>query len=513
MAMEGSKVPTMDTWAKAVEAASVARASTNVNPKFDVKKSSRHQSLTQVFDMTFESRLCLHQRGDPALSVPALPASTVAPIDTACSVRLDMLPQLAGSLAPLIEQQPVAVYKNGQVVGYFVGGGLMQQLAHAPAATSAPAPALAPTGGFELPGSREVIQSQQHRARQLSNQQVVLAQLAQLLLAQEEERTRRGALAKASLQILRNRLDRHILPCLGHVPVHQIDADSVQQLVSRLTDEEASPTTLSQYLVIVRKLLKLAHSRRLIAEMPDLPSVQIQHKPRANFNLHEYAQLLKTAKRLWRTQAQAPLIKTGMGERTRFWITPKNRTLPPDLYWVIGFMVNAFVRPTDIKVLKHRHVQVIRSSEQTYLRLTLPETKKHDKPIVSLRPAVRIYEAMQHRAQKMSLNDPDDYVFMPHEKNREQALAILNFWLKWVMREARLPLTDNHGHARTLYSLRHTAITFRLLYGQGIDMLTLARNARTSVDMIENFYASTLTGEMNVDMLQSRRTRVKSQSA
>ena len=124
-----------------------------------------------------------------------MPASTVAPIDTACSVRLDMLPQLAGSLAPLIEQQPVAVYENGQVVGYFVGGGLMQQLAHAPAPTSASAPALAPTGGFELPGSREVIQSQQHRARQLSNQQVVLAQLAQLLLAQEEERTRRGALA------------------------------------------------------------------------------------------------------------------------------------------------------------------------------------------------------------------------------------------------------------------------------------------------------------------------------
>ena len=66
-------------------------------------------------------------------------------------------------------------------------------------------------------------------------------------------------------------------------------------------------------------------------------------------------------------------------------------------------------------------------------------------------------------------------------------------------------VTDIHGQARTLYCLRHTAITFRLLYGQGIDMLTLARNARTSVDMIENFYASTLSGEMNVGMLQSRR--------
>jgi hypothetical protein len=55
--------------------------------------------------------------------------------------------------------------------------------------------------------------------------------------------------------------------------------------------------------------------------------------------------------------------------------------------------------------------------------------------------------------------------------------------------------------------LRHTAITLRLLYGQGIDMLTLARNARTSVNMVERFYASVLSGEMNVGLLQSRRGR------
>ena len=46
---------------------------------------------------------------------------------------------------------------------------------------------------------------------------------------------------------------------------------------------------------------------------------------------------------------------------------------------------------------------------------------------------------------------------------------------------------------------------FRLVYGQGIDMLILARNARTSVQMIERFYASQLSGERNVEMLQSRR--------
>ncbi len=67
--------------------------------------------------------------------------------------------------------------------------------------------------------------------------------------------------------------------------------------------------------------------------------------------------------------------------------------------------------------------------------------------------------------------------------------------------------TGTRGQNRTLYSLRHTAITFRLLYGQGIDLLTLAKNARTSVEMIERFYASELNAEMNVG-LQSRRQRV-----
>ena len=100
---------------------------------------------------------------------------------------------------------------------------------------------------------------------------------------------------------------------------------------------------------------------------------------------------------------------------------------------------------------------------------------------------------------------PDDYVFLPAEKDRAYALAVLGFWFKWVMREAGVATEDTWGRPRTLYCLRHTAIMFRLLYGQGIDMLTLARNARTSVQMIERFYASALDGEMNVAMLQSRR--------
>ena len=106
------------------------------------------------------------------------------------------------------------------------------------------------------------------------------------------------------------------------------------------------------------------------------------------------------------------MFKMGTGTRSRFWITQRYQTLPPDLYWVMVFMVNSFVRPSDIKILQHQHVQVVRGP-YTYLRLSMPATKKHDKPVVTLPSAVRIYEAMRRANPSAS---PSDYLFLPEEK-------------------------------------------------------------------------------------------------
>jgi hypothetical protein len=63
---------------------------------------------------------------------------------------------------------------------------------------------------------------------------------------------------------------------------------------------------------------------------------------------------------------------------------------------------------------------------------------------------------------------------------------------------------DVNGEFRRLYSLRHSSIMYRLLYGDAINTLVLARNARTSVEMIDRFYARPLSGEMNIGMLEVR---------
>lgn len=65
---------------------------------------------------------------------------------------------------------------------------------------------------------------------------------------------------------------------------------------------------------------------------------------------------------------------------------------------------------------------------------------------------------------------------------------------------------SSQGEPRTTYySLRHSSIMFRLLYGASIDTLKLARNARTSPEMIDRFYAAPLMGEMAIAELQAKR--------
>ena len=170
------------------------------------------------------------------------------------------------------------------------------------------------------------------------------------------------------------------------------------------------------------------------------------------------------------------------------------------------FMVNSFVRPTDIRNMQHKHVDVVRA-DHTYLRLRLPTSKRHSDPITTMPRAVFVYERIlvRHLAEGRVLT-ADDYVFAPEWTNRAHAMKEFQRQFDLLLEETGLRWGAT-GDARTMYSLRHTSIMYRLMYGERIDTITLAKNARTSVEMISRFYASQLQAEQNIDMLQSRRKR------
>ena len=322
------------------------------------------------------------------------------------------------------------------------------------------------------------------------------------LLRDEQARVDRREYTLGSLQVLRNRLEGVILPAMGDYPVTDINYARLQNFTHSLS-ERFSSITVSQYLIAVRKVLSAAVSLGALQSLPEFPKVKAQTNSRGPFTPTEYWQLLRTSRALC---GQRPPDDANT-LRVRHGLRQSDHTMPPDMAWVIGFMVNSFIRPSDLKTLKHKHVEIVRNAH-VYLRLTLPATKSHDKPIVTLQPAIRVYRALTQYHRLQDNANPNDYLFLPQHKDRAYAARVLAFYFNWVMAETGLK-HGAQGQPRSLYSLRHSSITFRLLYGHGIDVLTLARNARTSVDMINRHYASTLTAEQNIGILQSRRPQAR----
>jgi hypothetical protein len=120
--------------------------------------------------------------------------------------------------------------------------------------------------------------------------------------------------------------------------------------------------------------------------------------------------------------------------------------------------------------------------------------------------AIEVYESIRSRQAKEGFGKDEDYVFQPEHQNRDYALQQLHRQFDHLLDITNLKKNQT-GEARTLYSLRHTAIMFRLTESKGLDLLSLARAARTSVEMLDRFYAKHLTAEMNVELIQSNRNQ------
>lgn len=327
--------------------------------------------------------------------------------------------------------------------------------------------------------------------------------VAEKVINSECQRKLLGEITEATFNNFRYRINGCLLPMFGHRDIKEISQKDIHHLITTLSDRQLGSISVSQHLQSLKKILHYALENELIYRIPLFPKIRKKFLPRGGFTLHEYLLLTKTARKL--SDISSPDLVITHRNRAGGVFT-KSSNVPKEMVWIIRFMVNGFMRPSDVIHIQHKHVEIIRQ-ENTYLRLTLPETKRHKAQIVTLRPAVRIYETLRKYMNAMGLAMPDDYLFLPQIKNRKIVGPLLASHFNKILSASNLKIGPL-GQSRSLYSLRHTAIMFRLLYGQGIDLLTLARNSRTSVQMIEQFYASNLTAEMNIQLLQSKRTNI-----
>ena len=282
----------------------------------------------------------------------------------------------------------------------------------------------------------------------------------------------------------------HFATVLGPVPIKEINYSLISDFVDTMMDDAKSIATIKRNIVLLSKTLKHSHRMGWIDAMPPIPAVTSKSSVRSWLSPTEYHQLLRYL---------VARLETGIEP-----ITIRYNHADLELRLFVTFMVNTFIRPSDAKLLCHRNIEVVQTKDTRYLRITTQTSKTVNSPIISMPEAVPIYDKLTRHQKAKGFGNSDQFIFMPKFANRDVALQHLRLQFQEALSRIGLKHART-GQTRTLYSLRHSAIMFRLLQGKSMDLLTLARNARTSVDMIDRFYAKHLTAEMNVDILHSKR--------
>lgn len=285
------------------------------------------------------------------------------------------------------------------------------------------------------------------------------------------------------------RINVHLIPFFGDKPVNEINAGLVQEYRMKRTTEgykgrKPSRSTLKHETVTLRLVLKTAHRYGWIQQVPDISapyktSGKITH--RAWFSPEEYKIFYEAS----RKRAQNPPLE-------------RHRSLWEDLHDYILFMANTGLRPDEAGRLEYRDVTIV-ADEDTGERILEIEVrgKRGVGYCKSTTGAILPFQRMQKRHPNAKLTD----------KIFGKTRSVL---INQVLDDCNLK-HDRDGNVRTAYSLRHTYICLRLM--EGADIYQIAKNCRTSVEMIEQFYAAHIKNTLNASAINVRKPRKKKEDS
>ncbi len=163
------------------------------------------------------------------------------------------------------------------------------------------------------------------------------------------------------------------------------------------------------------------------------------------------------------------------------------KELRADLHEYVLFVANTCLRPDKANGLQYHDVEIVKdeASSETILEIEL-RGKSGAGYCKSTTGAVLPFEQANVRCDGV----PTDLVFPTNHKKQ----------FNTVLAEQGLKF-DRDGNRRTAYSLRHSCICLGLL--EGVDIYQIAKNCRTSVEMIEKHYAAPIK-----DMIDTSLTNV-----
>ncbi|WOF74459.1 site-specific integrase [Parvibaculaceae bacterium PLY_AMNH_Bact1] len=280
----------------------------------------------------------------------------------------------------------------------------------------------------------------------------------------------------------KRRLKKYLLPFFGDLGLSEVTSGKVQEY--RIHRMEHAPdgkpparSTMHQEIVALRQVLKTAIRHGWLQHLPDLSmpyktAGKISH--RAWFSPDEYKQLYEATRR-----------------RARAAKGTRNAWNCAQLHDFVLFMANTGLRPDEVRHIQYRDVSVVHDedTDETILEIEV-RGKRGVGYCKSTVGAVRPFQRLVERNSPQ----PTDLLFSVRHTTQ----------LNNVLAEEDLKF-DRQGNRRTAYSLRHTYICLRLM--EGADIYQIAKNCRTSVEMIEKYYAAHIKTSLNAAAINVRRPR------
>jgi integrase len=307
----------------------------------------------------------------------------------------------------------------------------------------------------------------------------------------------------------------YLIPYFGKMALSEITAGTVQEYrIHRRQvgiDKRGKPpsrTAMHHETVALRQVLKTAMRHGWLRSMPDLSqpyktSGKVTH--RAWFSPEEYERLYKAT-----------------GQRAKVPLNNRHRWACEQLHDYVLFMANTGLRPDEAGRLEFRDVKIVKDagSKETILEIEVRGKRgvgwcKSTTGAVFPFQRLRDRERLQSGVEEVSDSVGRTVLITDEAKAPSKAKPELTDRLfptnqrelfNTILDELKLKL-DRDGNVRTTYSLRHTYICFRLM--EGADIYQIAKNCRTSVEMIEKFYAAHIKTMIDAAAINVRKGNIQ----
>ncbi len=281
------------------------------------------------------------------------------------------------------------------------------------------------------------------------------------------------------------RLRVHLVPFFGAMGLSEITPGQVQeyriqrrQKAIELRGKPPARSTMHHEIVTLRQVLKTALRHGWLQHLPDLSE--------------PYRSAGKIAHRAWFSPDEYRTLYTATRKRAQAAKGKRRQWNCEQLHDYVLFMANTGLRPDEAARLEYRDVQIVEDahSGETILEIEV-RGKRGVGYCMSMPGAVTPFKRIEKR------NNPKDRTARLFPITHRELLNA-------VLAERGLKF-DREGNRRTAYSLRHTYICLRLM--EGADIYQIAKNCRTSVEMIEKYYAVHLRTALDTAAINVRRPR------